>query len=129
MRRRTPRWIRLSHADRQELQSLMMDGRTEQRVVRRARVLLAMEKQLPSVDDLATRVEMTRSGIWRLCRRYEQRGIDVVDDAPRSGRPRSISPLGPRADRATRLLRPGRHRPAHDPLVDAHAGQGCRPGG
>ena len=32
MRRRTPRWIRLSDADRHELQSLMMDGRTEQRV-------------------------------------------------------------------------------------------------
>jgi transposase len=75
------------------MQRLLDDGRTEQRIARRCRVLLAMSKPKTIVEDLAQQVRMTRIGIWYVCRRYEQSGLDALYDAPRSGRPREISAL------------------------------------
>ncbi|HWH71410.1 MAG TPA: hypothetical protein VNT26_18690 [Candidatus Sulfotelmatobacter sp.] len=104
MRRRPPHWVELSRPDRLQLEKLAGDGRTEQRVARRARVLLAMARRRTLVQRLAEGVAMTREGIWQLCRRYEQRGWPAVLDAPRSGRPRVFSPSGARAGRAVGLL-------------------------
>jgi hypothetical protein len=84
----------MSPADRQQLESLLRDGRTEQRVARRARILLAMTDPDTIVENLAERVAQTRYAIWYLCRRYEAIGIEAVFDAPRSGRPWEIPPLG-----------------------------------
>ena len=104
MRGRKPHLISLSEADRMELQSLVDSGKTEQRVARRARILLAMEKPQIRVMELAKHLEITRVAIWELCRKYEESGIKVVYDTPRSGRPRVFSPLGQGSDRATCLL-------------------------
>ena len=119
MRRRPPRVIELSPNDVAHLERLVRDGRTEQRVARRARILLAMAEPDTVVQDLADRLEVARTTIWNLCRRYEDVGIDVVEDAPRTGRPRTISPSAARGRRTARLLRPRRARAAHDPLVHA----------
>lgn len=86
------RYIDVSCTDKKALQNLTGNGRTEQRVARRARVLLAMAQPVTVVQDLAERVDMTSQGIWDLCRRYEERGVDAVRDAARSGRPRKFSP-------------------------------------
>lgn len=104
MRRRQPRGVHLSEADRQALRAIVRDDRVEQRRARRARVSLAMAEAGTVVETLAAHVEMDRSSIWHLCRRFEQRGLAAVDDVPRSGRPRRLSPLGPRTHRATGLL-------------------------
>jgi hypothetical protein len=104
MRRHPPHLIALSRTDKAELKRLVQDGRTEQRVARRARVLLAMEQSKTVVQTLADQVQMTREGIWHLCRRYEQLGRSAVFDLPRGGRPRVFSPLGPGASRAVGLL-------------------------
>jgi len=93
MRRRKPKIIKVSRADQQELKRLLSDGRTQQRVVRRAQVLLAMKSQKTMVDELCQKVQMTRVGIWYLCRRYEKVGLNAIYDAARSGRPREISAL------------------------------------
>jgi len=93
MRRRPPHLIELSEQDQQELASLVCDGRTEQRVARRARILLAMADPETIVEHLAKKVELTRVAVWKLCRRYEETGIEAVFDAPRPGRPWEISPL------------------------------------
>jgi len=93
MRRKPPHLIQLTQQDRQELERLVRNGRTEQRVARRARVLLAMEDTATVVAELAQRVEMERSAIWSLCRRYEARGWQAVFDAPRGGRPLVIPAL------------------------------------
>jgi len=45
------------------------------------------------IEQLAEHVELTRVGIWKLCRRYEDRGLKAVYDAPRAGRPWELSPL------------------------------------
>jgi len=85
--------IELSEQDRQLLESLAHDGRTEQRVARRARIWLAMADPETVVEQLSGKVEVTRVAIWQLCRRYEEIGIEAIFDAPRSGRPWEISPL------------------------------------
>jgi hypothetical protein len=94
MRRRPPHLIEMSQTDRRQLESLLRDGRTEQRVTRRARILLAMTNPETVVEQLAQQVAQTRFAIWNLCRRYEEMGIEAIFDAPRSGRPWEISPLG-----------------------------------
>lgn len=93
MRRRKPNVIRLSQSERREIARVLRDGRTEQRVARRGRVLLAMHDPQTVVTDLSERVGMTRTGIWFVCRRYEAVGLKTLYDAPRSGRPREISAL------------------------------------
>lgn len=93
MRRRPPNLINLANADRIKLQQVLCDGRTEQRVARRSHILLAMEDPQTIVEELAQQIDLTPTGIWYVCRRYETHGIDAIYDAPRSGRPREISAL------------------------------------
>ncbi len=93
MRRRKPSIIKISRADQQTIKRLLRDGRTQQRVVRRAQVLLAMKNRKTVVEELCQKVQMTRIGIWFLCRRYETVGLSAMYDAPRSGRPRAILAL------------------------------------
>jgi transposase len=94
MRGRKPRGIELKPEDIPNLEALVRSGKTEQRTARRARILLEMH-QNERVKLLSERMEQDPSTIWRICRRYEERGIEAVFDAPRSGRPPEISP--PRA--------------------------------
>lgn len=93
MRRRPPKLIALPRSDRMELEGLLRDGRTEQRVARRARVLLGMSDERTIVAALAEQVQQTRTGIWYVCRRYELCGLDAIYDAARSGRPPELSAL------------------------------------
>lgn len=93
MRRRKLNTIKLSRAEQQEIQRLLGDGRTQQRVVRRAQVLLAMTNPKTVAAELCQKVQMTRIGIWYLCRRDETSGLNAIYDRSRSGRPRQISAL------------------------------------
>src|SRR3990172_2086006 len=80
MRRRPPKTIKLDRSDHREIERLLGDGRTEQRVVRRGQVLLAMKNPKTLVSDLCQQVGMTRIGIWYLCRRYETIGLEAIYD-------------------------------------------------
>jgi transposase len=124
MRRRPPRVIELSPDDVAYLEQLVRDGHTEQRVARRARILLAMADPATVVQNLADHLEVERTTIWNLCRRYEEAGIQAVKDAPREGRPRTFSPSAARRDRDARLLRARRGGATHDALVDTQPGKG-----
>lgn len=93
MRRRPPESIRLKPVESVELQRLLQDGHTEQRIARRARILLAMSDPKTIVDDLANQVDYTPTGIWYVCRRFEALGLDALYNGARSGRPREISAL------------------------------------
>lgn len=92
MRRRLPHLIELSVRDRSYLENLVHNGRTQQRVARRARILLAMSEPTTLVQDVVQQAAQARNTIWCLCRRYDEIGVEAVFDAPRSGRPREISP-------------------------------------
>ena len=97
MRGRRPRPLVLRVEDLPVLQALVRHGKAEQRVARRAHILLTMAEGERTAH-LATRLEQDEATVWRVCRRYEQRGLQAVYDAPRSGRPRAISPPGASAD-------------------------------
>lgn len=56
MRRRKPKTVRVSQSDIHEIERLLDDGRTEQRIVRRGRVLLAMKNPKTVVRDLCQQV-------------------------------------------------------------------------
>jgi transposase len=79
------------------LQELVRSGKTEQRVARRVRILLAMADGA-RVGPLADKFDQDPATIWRICRRYEERGLKGVYDAPRSGRRRAIPPPAAGAD-------------------------------
>lgn len=64
MRRRPPESITLTRAQYAELERILRDGHTAQRIARRARILLAMSDPQTIVNDLADRVEYTPTGIW-----------------------------------------------------------------
>jgi hypothetical protein len=98
MRRRPPHGIELADDAYEYLERLVRDGRTEQRVARRARMLLAMADPTTVVQTLAERLGQARPTIWQVCRRYEALGVEAVFDAPRSGRPWAISPPAARGD-------------------------------
>ena len=104
MRRRPPHLIRLSPGEVTYLETLVSDGRIEQRTARRARILLAMADPDIVVSELADSLGLDRTTIWALCRRYEAMGVDVVLEAPRSGRPRELSPPAEGGGRAVGLL-------------------------
>lgn len=119
MRGRKPRGVQLKQEDIPQLEALIRSGKTEQRVARRARILLGIHRG-ERVKELCKRVEEHRATIWRVCRRYEKRGIDAVYDAPRSGRPPEISPPGAGADRKPGLHQAGRTWVELDALVGTH---------
>jgi transposase len=95
MQGRKPRGVELKPEDMAQLEGLIRSGKTEQRIAYRARVLLAMHWG-ERVAPVSERVEHDPATLWRICRRYEERGIEAVHDAPRSGRPPRIFP--PHAD-------------------------------
>ena len=103
MRRRPPHGIELGQKEYRYLEALVRDGRTEQRVARRARILLAMAAPDTLVQDLAERVGQARNTIWQVCRRYEAMGGEAVFAAPRSGRPWELSPPAAGRDRTVGL--------------------------
>ena len=77
MRRRSPKSICWSPSDCREIERLLRDGRTEQRVARRGHVLLASAGSPETlVAELGRQTGMTRFGIWHLCRRYESRRLE-----------------------------------------------------
>ena len=93
MRGRKPRGVELKPDDIAQLEDLLRSGKTEQRIARRARMLLGMHRG-ERVKPLSEKVEQDPSTLWRVCRRYEERGLEAVRDRPRSGRPPEISPPG-----------------------------------
>lgn len=94
MRGRKPIGISLSPEHVVALQQLVRSGKTEQRVARRARILLAMHWQ-ERVGPIAEHLEQHRTTVWRLCQRYKRYGLQAILDAPRSRRKRRlVSPNG-----------------------------------
>jgi hypothetical protein len=83
MRGRKPVGITLTHEHVTALQRLVRSGKTEQRVARRARILLAMHWQ-ERVGPIAEHLEQHRTTVWRLCQRYKRYGLEAILDAPRA---------------------------------------------
>ena len=72
MRGRQAKWLNLSKEDQAVLQRLAWDKDSGPRTARRVYVLLAMSDRTTCVKKLEKRVELTRSVVWRLCRRFNE---------------------------------------------------------
>ncbi len=86
--------VHLSGPDRARLEALVRAGSTPQALVFRCRVILrAGDDDRPTNLQIAAEFACDRhtAGVWR--NRYLQDGLVGLQDAPRSGRPRSFSPL------------------------------------
>ncbi len=86
---RKPQKFVLKPKDKAYLQDLLRDGQTPLRVARRAEILLGRAERDQGIVQLSEKVRENPSTIWRVCRRYQQQGLQAaLYDARRSGRPR-----------------------------------------
>lgn len=86
--------VYLSLPQRAQLEALVRAGSTPQALVSRCRLILrAADEDQPTNLQIAAEFGCDRhtAGLWR--NRYLQHGSAGLQDAPRSGRPRSFSPL------------------------------------
>ena len=89
---RAIRTVQLREGDRSELERLIRSRTTEQRVVERARIVLASADGLKNAEIRAS-VGVSHPTVTRWLDRYEERGIaGLLEDLPRPGRPKAISP-------------------------------------
>src|SRR6266404_2310948 len=115
MRGRKPRPLALLDSDLPILHQIARSRSLAFFQVQHARIVLAVAAGEP-VHDIAFRLECDRATVWRLCRRYEQEGIEgLLLDEPRLGRPQEISPPTAGANRRTGLPGARRRGSAHYP--------------
>ena len=100
---------------REKLQVLVRASSTPQVLACRARLILrAADEDAPSNLTIAAELGVDRDtvGLWR--NRFLEHGVSGLQDAPRSGRPRSFSP---RRRPAARVVG---HQPAAGSRLDRH---------
>jgi len=83
--------IQLSEKDRLELRQWANSGRTEQRLAKRARIIL-LSVEGRTLAEIAAQVGVTRKivSLWR--KRFFEMGIDGLKDMPGRGRPKTYGP-------------------------------------
>ena len=90
MRGRKPNPFKMERRDVTELDRLLRDGHTPQRVAQRARILLSRAAG-EGVAAVAAKVDQDPATIWRVCERYRRHGLQAaLHDAKRTGRPRTF---------------------------------------
>ena len=79
---------------RSNLESLARAGSTPQALALRCRIVLrAADRDNPSNQDIAADLGCNRHTVGQWRERFVVKGLEGLQDAPRSGRPRSFSPL------------------------------------
>ena len=87
--------LSLKEEERKQLEALVRSGSTPQAFAFRVRVVLrAADPDCPPNLQIAAELGCNRNtvALWR--DRYVRHGLAGLQDAPRSGRPRSFSPRG-----------------------------------
>lgn len=108
MRGRKPRNFSLAAHDIPILQQIAHSRTLPWFQVQRARAMLAMARG-ERVQTVVFQSQCDPSTVWRLCRHYEQMGLEgVLAEAPRAGHPLEISPPAACPNRAAGLS--GTHR-------------------
>jgi transposase-like protein len=83
--------IVLSAAERARIEAMMRPAKAEQRIVRRAQALLMMADGVPGTD-IARLLGVDVATVQKWRRRFDcENPGDKLADAPRSGRPPSLS--------------------------------------
>ncbi len=102
MSRRSPFVIELSDEDRWQLESLVRRRTAEQRMVVRARIVLAAADGEENAS-VAEGLEVALNTVIKWRKRFFEEGMDGLADRKRSGRPRSFSPPGGGRGQTARL--------------------------
>ena len=124
MRGRKPKPVKLKRKDVTELKCLLRDGHTLQRVAQRARILLARANGA-GVASVAAKVDQDPATVWRVCERYRRHGLHAaLQDAPRTGRPRTFFQPPTRSTEAAGAAPAAHGGLGTDALVDAQLGPG-----
>lgn len=95
MSRQSPFVIDLSEEDRDCLESLVRRRRAEQRMVLRARIVLAAAGGEQNAS-IASRLAVALNTVIKWRKRFHDEGMDGLGDRKRSGRPRTFPPSGGR---------------------------------
>lgn len=82
--------IKLSEKDRKQLKELLGKGSLKSRTYKRIVSLLELDKG-KTYEAVKETVQFSLVTLGKLAKRYEERGLDCIYDAPRPGRPISIS--------------------------------------
>ncbi len=89
------RSVVLTAEARERLESLLRAGSTPQALVFRCRLILrAADDDNPANLQIAAELDCDRHTVGQWRNRFLEHGLAGLQDAPRSGRPRSFSPLG-----------------------------------
>ena len=100
--------VELDAATRGRLEALVRAGATPQALAFRCRIVLhAAQADHPSNQDIAAALDCDRHTVGQWRERLVARGLEGLQDAPRSGRPRGFSPR--------RTTRRAGDRHQHDP--------------
>lgn len=83
--------IELTVAEKEQLLTMSRSLKLEKRYVERAEVILLSEKGLP-MNDIVEKTGLSKPVVNKWRQRFRQYGIDGLKDAPRSGKPRTITP-------------------------------------
>jgi transposase len=95
MARQSPFVIDLSDADRRRLESLARRRTAEQRMVVRARIVLAAADGEENAS-IASRLGVALNTVIKWRKRFFEEGMDGLLERKRSGRPRAFPPSGHR---------------------------------
>jgi hypothetical protein len=102
MPRRSPFVIALTDAERDELEALVRRRTAQQRMVLRARIVLAAAEGEENAA-IAERFEVALNTVIKWRKRFFEERMAGLADRKRSGRPRVFPPSGGRRGQAARL--------------------------
>ncbi|GAO27918.1 IS630 family transposase [Geofilum rubicundum] len=78
-------------AEKEELLTMSRSRKLERRYVERAEIILLSDQGL-SMDNIVEQTGLSKPVVNKWRQRFRQLGIDGLKDAPRSGKPRTITP-------------------------------------
>jgi len=82
--------LKLTNAEKTELESWIRSGKTDQRYALRAKVVLLNSEGLSAVQ-ISKELTVTRRTIYKWVKRFAEQALLGLKDAPRSGQPRKLS--------------------------------------
>jgi DNA-directed RNA polymerase specialized sigma24 family protein len=102
MSRQSPFVIELSVEERDQLEAVVRRRRAEQRMVLRARIVLAAAEGEENAA-IAERLEVALNTVIKWRKRFFEERMAGLADRKRSGRPRTFPPSGARRGQGARL--------------------------
>lgn len=84
--------VQVSASEAQELERIVREGRGEARLYRRAR-MVQLAAAGRSISSIARTLETNRARVGEWLRRFEEEGVEGLEDEPRSGRPVEVTAL------------------------------------